>query len=862
MRYCEASLVVFVIFLWAAASARAQDPHEGWFPFVIPDLADEETAGSPIDLSYLNPEPAGAHGFLRPDGEQVVDADGRPVRLFGSNITDYHAMPPKEVAPLVAERLRQLGINFIRLHYFDWDVAPRGILNEDRQTLDPEKLDQLDFLIANLKRCGVYVDINLHVARGYRDMPEGWDRMGKSIDIIHGPYIESQKQYARDLLTHVNPYTGNAYVDEPAVAIIELNNENTALRDWQRYADLPERFSGPLAAKWNAWLRDEYRSTEALRAAWNANPPHGPELLRNGDLGRGTDDWVLQNSGGAESTVSVLKDAEGQPYLRWEATKAGTQEWHLQFFQPAVPVQHQKEYVLAFRARSDEPRELVISLMQQQEPWGTVGPPVRLKLIPEWREYGASWMVENETGAPVRLNIACANRVGVYGMGTLSLKEGGLAGLREGESIEAGNVPLVSDTASAARAADYIAFLMDLELRYVQAMKRLIKEELGSKSMVFETQVSYGGLAGLVREAKTGDVIDCHAYPAHPRREQDAQGMYWSIRNVSMVDGAFGGLEGLALRRVAGKPYFVTEFDLNPPNDHASETFPMLALMAAYQGWSGIADYAWYNFQRDYGHSRISSVFATTGHAGQMAFVPTAALVFRLGLVAPAETRATLTVHDDRVSESMVNNVWYGLTQVWNEMGIDASEPWRVGTAVRLAEGAGEPQVNGAPGPPDGPMVSDTGEITFDRGQEGEEYLAVSAPAVRLLIGRLASRRFELDDVIFSVSKGTFRDYANIALVALDAKPIAESRKLLLTAVARVENKGQVWNEDRTSVGRDWGEGPTMAEPMGLQLTLPGTGWRAQALDGKGQPKGEVPMEASALAAGGEYATLWYLIER
>jgi hypothetical protein len=245
-----------------------------------------------------------------------------------------------------------------------------------------------------------------------------------------------------------------------------------------------------------------------------------------------------------------------------------------------------------------------------------------------------------------------------------------------------------------------------------------------------------------------------------------------------------------------------------------------------------------------------------------MAFVPTAALMFRLSLVAPAETRATLTVHEDQTSDSIINNVWYGLTQVWNEMGIDATAAWREGTATRLADGAGAPHVDETPGSLDSPMLSDTGEITFDRRQQGEEYLAVNAPAVRLLIGRVAGRKFELGDVSFDVSKGTFRDYANIALVALDAKPIAESKKLLLTTVARVENKGQVWNEDRTSVGRDWGEGPTVAEPVGLQLTLPGGGWRARALDGKGQPKVDVPMQGSVLAAGREHETLWYLVER
>ena len=99
--------------------------HTDWFPFVIPTLANERTQNTAIDLSFLNREAAGASGFLHARGETIVDGRGREVRLFGTNITDYHVMPPKDKAPLIARRLRELGVNFIRLHYYDWDKAPR-----------------------------------------------------------------------------------------------------------------------------------------------------------------------------------------------------------------------------------------------------------------------------------------------------------------------------------------------------------------------------------------------------------------------------------------------------------------------------------------------------------------------------------------------------------------------------------------------------------------------------------------------------------------------------------------------------------------------------------------------------------------
>jgi hypothetical protein len=858
------SAIVTFCLVSALPPAQAQfaaPQHAGWFPFVVPDLAGPETEACAVDLSYLNPEPAGTHGFLRPRGEELVDDRGVPVRLFGSNITDYHPMPPKDIAPRVARRLQQLGMNFIRLHYYDWTTAPDGILNPDRQTLNAEKLDQFDFFISELKRCGIYVDINLHVARGYKDMPPGWDRMGKGLDIIHQPYIDSQKQYARDLLTHVNPYTGNAYVREPAVAVIELNNENTALQQsyLPRFAEMPPAFSEPLQARWNAYLKSRYASVDALRAAWNTDAPRGPNLIRNADLSAGTDGWTVQNSGEATSTLTVVTE-EGAPFLRWEATRAGSQGWHLQLQQPSVPVEAGKRYVLTFRARADAPREISVSLMQQAEPWRTVGASFTVRLNARWQEYAVGWTINNPEGLPVRLNVSTNNTIGRFDLAGFALREGAVAGLAEGQSPWEGTVPLVQDTSCVPRARDYAEFMIGLELDYVRQMRALIKDELGAGSMVFDTQVSYGGLAGLLR-AQLEDVVDCHTYPAHPARATDENGrQYLVTRNVSMLDGAYGGLERLAMWRVAGKPFFVTEFDLNPPNDHSAETFPMLALMAAYQGWAGIADYAWYNFQRTYGHDRITSHFADVGHPGQMIFVPTAALLFRTGLVAPAGGRTTLTVPQDGLADALVKGDWSSPASLFSSLGAARMVSWRLATAVQLGPGNGAPTVSLVPPGDDSRGGSDTGQISLDRSQPGQETLTVNAPAVRMLIGRVAGRSFRLGDVEVAVAPGTFRDYANLALVALDGKPIAESRKALLTVLARVENQGQRWNEDRSRA--DWGEGPTVAEPVSLDLTLPGDGWRGSALTGAGQRAGQVTVADGRFALGPQYKTLWYLFER
>ncbi len=208
------------------AVAQHSPVEDDWFEFHIPTLADAATTGDAIDLSHLNASPAGANGRIRSDGEgRLIDGAGNVVRLFGTNICDFHVMPPPEIAPRLADRLAQLGINFVRLHYFDWAEAPEGIMAADGSGLDAGQLDRLHHLVAELKRAGIYVDINLHVARRIPGTPEAWDNpMSKGIDRAMRSLIEDQKQFARDLLTPVNPHTGLPLSTDPAVVAVEINN--------------------------------------------------------------------------------------------------------------------------------------------------------------------------------------------------------------------------------------------------------------------------------------------------------------------------------------------------------------------------------------------------------------------------------------------------------------------------------------------------------------------------------------------------------------------------------------------------------------------------------------------------------------
>jgi hypothetical protein len=61
-----------------------------------------------------------------------------------------------------------------------------------------------------------------------------------------------EKEYARNLLTHVNPYTKTEYRKEPAIAIVEILNENGIGQGYNP----PSKFYGDeLDAMFNTWLK-------------------------------------------------------------------------------------------------------------------------------------------------------------------------------------------------------------------------------------------------------------------------------------------------------------------------------------------------------------------------------------------------------------------------------------------------------------------------------------------------------------------------------------------------------------------------------------------------------------------------------
>ncbi|NOY76793.1 MAG: glycoside hydrolase family 5 protein, partial [Calditrichaeota bacterium] len=164
MKKIAATVSLFLFFRVLGGQAAAQN-FSGGFSFYLP----------PQDTTTQRFLPAFPAHLLQPDAFVEIDADGhfsvqgKRIRFFGTNAVTGGAFPNKSKAWFVAGRLRKMGFNLVRFHHMDnhWSTESLFIRGQGTRHLNPVTLDRLEKFIAELKRNGIYADINLHVSRTF-----------------------------------------------------------------------------------------------------------------------------------------------------------------------------------------------------------------------------------------------------------------------------------------------------------------------------------------------------------------------------------------------------------------------------------------------------------------------------------------------------------------------------------------------------------------------------------------------------------------------------------------------------------------------------------------------------------------------
>jgi len=903
LRSCVLGLVSWVLCLacsvaaLVSAQARAVAGQD-FVPFVIPARPD---ANSPMAFTSFRPIETGSDRLVAQAGH--FHLAGQRVRLWGVNLSFGANLPQHADAPHVAARLAAAGVNAVRCHHMDSARWPRGLWNaQNGKTIAPEALDRLDYFIAQLARHGIFVDINLHVGRAhsqYLGLPETNRQYDKISTIFTPELIDAQKKYARDLLTHFNPYRNVRYADDPAVAIVEITNENSLFM-WdaeETLRTLPRYYAEILQNKFNTWLTARYGSDDNLRTAWSQGAePLGENLLRNGNFqifpkgGGVPQNWHLEQHSGCIASVSPhrrFKDA-----LRVEITKADETQWHLQFNQGGLPVKAGRYYTVIFEAVSDMPRLIGCNVGQAHSPWKNLGLSRQVELGQQWQTYRFGF-VANEDDDNARVNFAFSGSTIPFYLANVQFRPGGRVALYEGESIQAGTVALFVEGQTPARSLDSMCFLAETEKAYFDQMREFIRNDIGCRALVTGTVV-FGPL-GLYAQSDM-DFIDSHAYWQHPRfpgKPWDSNN--WFIEQKPMADyPAEATLFQLAARRLAGKPFTVSEYNHPAPLDSQAECVPMLASFAAAQDWDGVWLYTYSHTSDSWDREYLNSYFDIDTNPSKWGFMRAGAAIFRCAGIEPLSDSLVVCLTDNLNTAATLpslaalhlkhdTNMFAVLSDL---AGISRDDVLKARLFARFgSEGSALALPNGGPAAPGAQhgggdsslptrldwSVENGKGIYIARGQcasvytghaERFEEFSTGPP----LLSAPAPASSDASRGSGPAYKGVGPELVSITATALDETQVDRSQKILVTACGRCENTGMGFSRDRRTVGTNWGSSPVRIQAVEGTLVLPAGRWICHALGPDGLVKQQIAVSyrdgQAELQLSPQYGTMWYLLRR
>ena len=819
------SRVVFLLSMLPALSLAQS--FQGGYPFSLPP---RDTSTQRF-LPSFPAAPIGDNEFVAvgPDGHFSIN--GAPVRFFGVNVVADGAFPDKSKSWFIAGRLRKMGFNLVRFHHLDnpwsaWSLFEQG---SDTRHLNPATLDRLHAFVAELKRNGVYVNMNLHVSRTFREADgvagaDSLPEMGKGVTYFDPQLRALQKEYARQLLTTPNPYTGLTLAADPAVAMVEITNENSLYRNWRdgklktfaAGGELMVRHAALLDTLWNTFLAGKYSSDTALAEAWGtAAGGTGTNRIANSTFEEQDPGppWMMEIHAPAAGTMSrsFFNPAAGLFSALVNVSQSDGVDWHAQWKYVSLSVTKDSTYTVSFWARSEVNRTVNVAVMLDGSPYTGYGW-WSAALTDVWKRFAFSFTAPATVTGGIRLTFNLGQQAGMTWFDDVSFAKVSPSGLRPGESLASRTVQRI-DFAECAlfadqRVRDMTEFYLAVQGEYYDDMMAFVKNDLGVRVPLVGTNWNVG-VPDLAAQSRA-DYLDNHAYWDHP----SFPGVPWSptdwlVNNTPMVQSTGGGtIPGLmASVPSMGKPFTISEYNHPFPNRYQTEGMLFFAAYSSFHDVDGVMVFD-YNGSTEWESDFVDDFFSIHRNTALMSLMPSLALAYRGSYVAPDRDPLALRwgVDDVLLSPKSDPGGW--------RFGFPFDPTLALRHAMRnasFADPAGS-NVGSLPATPTNPYVTETGEITWNTAG----LMTVGADRCVAATGFLPS--FLGRRIGAAIIAGADR-FATFTWVPLDGETLPRSRLSLLTLSTRTQNTGMVW-DGTTTVHDDWGTAPTEMERATLTLRV------------------------------------------
>ncbi|QEI07920.1 capsular biosynthesis protein [Pigmentiphaga aceris] len=326
-------------------------------------------------------------------------------------------------------------------------------------------------------------------------------------------------------------------------------------------------------------------------------------------------------------------------------------------------------------------------------------------------------------------------------------------------------------TGAALRTQDFLSFLADTDRVYFDRLRRVVHEETDTQVPVTGTQMAFGGVSNF--DANAGmDYIDEHFYVDHPESGPDWQ-RDWYIRNLAATGDAMQRIQAISFRRDSRKPFVVSEFNQPYPNRHGAEILPVMAIVASMQDWDGLF---FFDYAQEADWPKAPTSFSLTGNWGQLALAGQSAAVFREAQATPLSTRLDIPLGPD-ARRAIAADPSYGALEAYlaNKQDITSARGWRESMAIKLDPSASA--ATNVVAKPVAPYSSPDEQVRFDPQRQVLEFRGKQSWGV---FGTPGDARVG-DDALGARVAASPTQYATLLVTALDAQPLPDSRRLLVT---------------------------------------------------------------------------------
>ena len=274
-RFGYVCVLIAAFILLLATSGFADSPSPATWAF-NPGI-DTFDSDALLDLRSLNESAAGASGFVHVDASgQLVLGDERPARFWAVN-TEVGQEYPFVKHPLWAEPppdlerharfLAKRGVNLVRFFAM---VTP-----DATQPIDQPKQNEIDWMqrgVAAMKKAGIYSDISPYWSAAAHSGPTwGLDDNGSpqtfGLLFFDEKLQAAYKGWLKKILLSPNPYTGIPLGRDPALAMLQLQDEDSLL--FWTFATINGQEKKDLGHLYGNFLAKKYGSVEKAFAAWS-----------------------------------------------------------------------------------------------------------------------------------------------------------------------------------------------------------------------------------------------------------------------------------------------------------------------------------------------------------------------------------------------------------------------------------------------------------------------------------------------------------------------------------------------------------------------------------------------------------------